>query len=98
MPAFAAGGSGFVVATEKTQAGATAIPCVARILIELVPAGAPSDSISDRPGTADKAGIEVFTIVKVTSRSSNDGEGEDGHGSEEDSSELDLNHDYIVWG
>jgi hypothetical protein len=58
------------------------------------------DNIFGRPGTADKTGInrvELFTIVEVTSRSSDDGEGKDGHGSE-DSGELDLDHDYIVWG
>ena len=55
----------------------------------------------DSPGTADKAGVdevEVVTIVEVTSRSSDDGKGEDGHSGEEDSGELDLDHGGIVWG
>lgn len=65
----------------------------------MVPDGAPRDIISGQPSTANMAGIEVFTIVKVMSRSSDDGEGEDEHGSEEVSSELDLDHDpNIVWG
>jgi hypothetical protein len=55
----------WVVATEDTQASATAIRWLgATIIPELHMA--PSDIISGGPGTADKAGIdkvEVFTIV-----------------------------------
>ena len=83
------------MADEETLASAPAIctsTCIAFVAYGFV---------FDRLGTADKAGVdevEVVTIVEVTSRSSEDGEGEDGHSSEEDSGELDLDHGDIVWG